>query len=108
MEKPKSVTSVQLMMSIGTAIIGVGILAFPRITVEYVKTSAPIATLAGMVLMMCGGFILAYLGNCYREQTIFEYADQLIGIWIGKLFLIAIGAYFLELTALAAREFGEV
>ncbi|MFB5191957.1 GerAB/ArcD/ProY family transporter [Alicyclobacillus fastidiosus] len=108
MEKPKSVTATQLTMSIGTSIIGVGILAFPRITVEYVRTGAPMAAICAMLLMMCGGIVVAYLGNQYRERTIFEYADELVGQWIGRLLLVCIGAYFLELAALASREFGEV
>lgn len=108
MKKPKSVTSLQLVMSIGTAIIGVGILAFPRITVEYVATGAPLSTLFGMLMMMCGGVVLAYLGNQYNEATIFEYADRLLGRWLSCLFALAIAAYFLELAALASREFGEV
>lgn len=108
MEKPKTVTSLQLTMSIGTAIIGVGILAFPRISVEYVQTGAPASAAFAMILMMAGSFVVAYLGNRYRNQTIFEYADQLIGKWLSKVFLVFIGMYFLELTALASREFGEV
>lgn len=108
MEKPKSVTSLQMTMCIGTSIIGVGILAFPRITVEYVETGAPLTTAFAMILMMGSGVILAYLGNQYRNQTVFEYADQLIGKWIGRVFLVMICLYFLELTALASREFGEV
>nr|WP_284286688.1 GerAB/ArcD/ProY family transporter [Alicyclobacillus fastidiosus] len=98
----------QLIMSIGTSIIGVGILSFPRITVEYVKTGAPFSAAAAVLLMMGGGFIVSYLGIQYRNKTIFEYADGLIGKWMSSLFLLLIGAYFLELTALASREFGEV
>ncbi|WAH38733.1 GerAB/ArcD/ProY family transporter [Alicyclobacillus dauci] len=108
MQKPKSVTAVQLTMSIGTSIIGVGILAFPRITVEYVRTGAPFAAAFAMLLMMCGGIVVAYLGKQYPNQTIFEYADGLVGKWLGKLMTVVIGCYFLELAALASREFGEV
>lgn len=108
MEKPKSVTETQLTMSIGTSIIGVGILAFPRITVEYVKTGAPLSTMLAMLVMVMGGLILSYLGNQYRNQTIFEYADQLVGKGMNTVCLLLVSAYFIELTALASREFGEV
>ncbi|WDL97922.1 GerAB/ArcD/ProY family transporter [Alicyclobacillus sp. ALC3] len=108
MNKPKTVTQLQLGMSIGTAIIGVGILAFPRITVTLVSTGAPLTTLIAVFAAVLGGLMLAYLGNRYPDETIYEYADHLVGKWVGSIVLLLIGSYFLELTALAAREFGEV
>jgi spore germination protein len=108
MDKPKSVTFLQLAFSIGTTIIGVGILAFPRIAVDYVNTGAPFSALFAVLLMMCGGLALSYLGNQYPKYTLFEYSDRLIGKWLTRFFLVLIGIYFLELTALTAREFGEV
>lgn len=108
MQKPKSVTSLQLTLTTGTAIIGVGILAFPRIVVEYVDTGAPMAAFFAIVLMALGSLVLCYLGNAYPEQTLFEYADNLLGRTFNRIVLAVLGVYFLELTALASREFGEV
>jgi spore germination protein len=108
MQKPKSVTSLQLTLTTGTAIIGVGILAFPRIVVEYVDTGAPLAAFFAIALMALGSLILCYLGNAYPEQTLFEYADNLLGRTLNRVVLVVLGVYFLELTALASREFGEV
>jgi spore germination protein len=108
MQKQRTVTMLQLSMSLGTTIIGVGVLAFPRITVEYVGTGAPITTMAAVALMLAGGLILAYLGAQHPDETLFEYADTLVGKWVGGIILVAIVAYFIELGALAAREFGEV
>jgi len=108
MNKPKTVTSLQLGMSIGTAIIGVGILAFPRITSELAQTGAPFTAMVAVVIAILGGLVLVYLGNQYPEQTIFEYADILVGKWVGGIVLFVMGGYFLDLGALAAREFGEV
>jgi spore germination protein len=106
--KQRTVTMLQFSMSLGTTIIGVGVLAFPRITVEYASTGAPLCTIAAVVLMMLCGLVLAYLGSNYPDQTLFEYADTLIGKWIGGIILACIIGYFMELAALAAREFGEV
>ncbi|MCY0887889.1 MAG: endospore germination permease [Alicyclobacillaceae bacterium] len=108
MQKPKSVTSLQLTLTTGTAIIGVGILAFPRIVVEYVDTGAPMAAFFAIALMALGSLVLCYLGNAYPEQTLFEYADNLLGRTFNRIVLAVLGVYFLELTALASREFGEV
>lgn len=108
MLKPKAIPSFQIAAGLGTAIIGVGILAFPRITVEYTKTAAPLTTLIAIVLMMLAALVLAYLGNQYPEETIFAYAERLVGKWLSGFFTVLISLYFLVLGALAAREFGEV
>lgn len=108
MIKPKSVTSLELTMSMATCIIGVGILAFPRLTVDLAGTGAPITTMIAVCIVIIGDLMLAYLGNQYPEQTLFEYADDVIGKWLGGIVLLVIGSYFMELGALAAREFGEV
>jgi len=107
-QKPRIVTLTQVSMSIACTIIGVGILAFPRITVNYAKTAAPIATIAAVILIMGGGLTLSYLGNQYRDNTLFEYADRIIGKWLGGIIALLFSIYFLELAALSAREFGEV
>ena len=57
---------------------------------------------------MLGGLVLVHLGLAYQDETLFEYADHLVGRILGGVFLFAIGVYFLELSALATREFGEV
>ncbi len=108
MLKPKAIPSFQIAAGLGTAIIGVGILAFPRITVEYTKTAAPLTTLLAIILMMLAALVLAYLGNQYPEETIFAYAERLIGKWLSRFFTFLISFYFLVLGSLAAREFGEV
>lgn len=106
--KQRTVTMLQFAMSLGTTIIGVGILAFPRITVGLVGTGAPLATISAVLLMVLCGLGLAYLGSKYPNDTMFEYADRLLGKWVARALLIGIILYFMELAALAAREFGEV
>lgn len=108
MQKPRSVTLLQATWSVAATIIGVGILAFPRITVEYASTGAPLAAIAATIGIICFGLILAYLGKEYPEKTMFEYADLVIGKWIAGIFLLPIGLYYLVLAGLTAREFGEV
>ncbi|KUO96509.1 GerAB/ArcD/ProY family transporter [Ferroacidibacillus organovorans] len=107
-EKPREATTIQLALSIGTAIIGVGLLAFPRITVNYVMTAAPAATAIAVLIVLGIGLLVAYLGSQYPQETIFEYGDQLLGKWMGSIFHTLLSVYFLELAALATREFGEV
>lgn len=108
MNKPKIVTDLQLLMCIATTVIGVGILAFPRITVKYTSTGAPMSTLLGFLLVFLVCVTLAYLGEKYPEKTLFEYSDLLLSKWLGGVLTLAVSIYFIELAALAAREFGEV
>ncbi|KYP81748.1 GerAB/ArcD/ProY family transporter [Ferroacidibacillus organovorans] len=107
-EKPKEASVIQLAMSIGTAIIGVGLLAFPRITVNYVMTAAPAATAMAVLFVLGIGILVAYLGSQYPQLTMFEYGDQLLGKWVGCIIHALLSFYYLELAALATREFGEV
>jgi spore germination protein len=108
MKKPRIVTDLQLLMCIATTVIGVGILAIPRITVEYTATGASMSTFFGAIIALIAALILAYLGGEYPNQSFFEYSDHLISKWLGGLITLAISLYFMELAALAAREFGEV
>lgn len=108
MQGPKSIPSFQLIASLGTSIIGVGLLSFPRIAVEYTDTAAPLTTLAAVILMTSVGVIVAYLGAKYPEDTIFSYGDLLIGKWFSGLLTTLLSIYYLILAGLTAREFGEV
>jgi spore germination protein len=108
MNKPKTITVMQFAMNLGTTIIGVGLLAFPRITAQHAGTGAPLATLLGVLLMLGCALMLSYLGHQYPNMTLFEYSDKLLGRWLGRIVTLALVLYFLELEAMAAREFGEV
>ncbi len=107
-QKVKGVTVIQLAMAIGTAIIGVGLLAYPRVTVNYVMTAAPLTTAIAVFFGLWISLAIAYLGGKHPKLTIFEYGDQLVGKWIGGLIHTLIIINFLGLAAIAAREFGEV
>jgi spore germination protein len=108
MNKPKIVTDLQLLMCIATTVIGVGILAFPRITVKYTATGAPMSTFLGFLLVFLTSVLLAYLGEKYPKKSLFEYSDFLLSKWLGGIITLAVSIYFIGRAALAAREFGEV
>lgn len=106
--KQRTITVLQCAMTVGTTLIGVGVLAFPRITVEYTRTGAPLATVGGVLLIILLGLVLVALGNQHPDKNVFQYAGLIVGKWIGSMFTLLLTLYFLELSALAAREFGEV
>lgn len=108
MLKPRSIPAFQVAAGLGSSIIGVGLLSFPRIVVEYTNIAAPITTLIAIILMTLAALIVAYLGTKYPEETIFAYSDRLIGKWMSGFLTILLSFYFLVLAGITAREFGEV
>ncbi|MCL6592713.1 MAG: spore germination protein [Alicyclobacillus sp.] len=107
-DKEQAVAGLQYAMGIGTTLIGVGILAFPRLAVETAGTAAPLATAVAVGLMVAAGSLLAHVLSQSPQDNLFESSTRLLGRLFGGLLTLALTLYFLELTALAAREFGEV
>lgn len=71
-------------------------------------TGAPLATALAALLGLLGLVILVALGNRFPNLTVYQYAQVVTGRFFGKLFGLMFAAFFALLTALAAREFGEV
>jgi spore germination protein len=108
MESPKQVTMVQAAIVIFSSIIGVGVLALPRIAVEKMDTGSPLLTIMGMIIAFIGLFIVTKLGIRFPDKNIIQYGEVVIGKWPGRVGSILIILFFTLLTALASREFGEV
>ncbi len=93
---------------IASTIVGVGVLALPRIAVEMAGTGAPFATALAALVGWLGLAIMVKLGNRFPDLTIYQYSQVITGRFFGKVFGLLFAAFFAVLTALAAREFGEV
>jgi len=108
MEYPKEITTVQASMILISTIIGVGVLPLPLFAVRGGDTGAPLVTLAGIILAAIGLFILTILGIRHPQKTIIMYGEDIVGKWIGRISSMIVILFFIILSALAAREFGEV
>lgn len=90
------------------AVIGVGVLAFPRIVVEPADTGGPLAALLGALGAMIAWLAWVKLSRWYPHRTPAEYAPKVLTRPIGWLYLSAIIILLVLITAMLAREFGEV
>src|SRR3954470_16231829 len=108
MEYPREITTVQASMILISTIIGVGVLPLPLFAVRGGDTGAPLVTLAGIILAAIGLFILTILGIRHPQKTIIMYGEDIVGKWIGRISSMIVILFFIILSALAAREFGEV
>ena len=98
----------QKMAIIASTILGVGVLALPRIATEMADTGAPLATALAALVGLLGLVIMVNLGNRFPDMTIYQYSQLITGRFFGKVFGLLFAGFFAVLTALAAREFGEV
>lgn len=108
MEHPRQITVIQAAIILISTIIGVGVLALSLFAVRAADSGAPLVTFLGLLLGLAGLWLLTKLGMRFPEQTIIEYSKELIGKWTAGVFSVLIIAFFALITALAAREFGEV
>lgn len=108
METPREITVLQAAIILISTIIGVGILALPRLAVISSDTGAPLVTLLGIALATVGLLFITVLGMRFPRKTIIRYSEDILGKWLGVVGSLSIIGFFAVLTALAAREFGEV
>lgn len=107
-EEHGSVTPYQLTTIIVGATIGTGVLAFPRFVVNEASTGGPVATLLGALPAIVAWMGALWLSRRHPKMTPVEYAQRLLTRPGGWLYGAALIALMLVLTALTAREFGEV
>lgn len=108
METSRQITVIQAAAVLVSTIIGVGVLPLPLFAVRSADSGAPFATLLGAMIAFAGLVLITLLGMRYPNKSIIQYSEEIIGkwlAWIGSAFIIA---FFAVLTALTAREFGEV
>lgn len=103
-----SITPLQLAAITATSIVGVGVLALPRLVVEMAYTGATLATLIGSLIGVATGMLAAALSSRFPGQTLVRYARRTTGRLVGTAVGIAYAGIALVSAALVAREFGEV
>jgi len=108
METPREITVLQAAIILISTIIGVGVLALPRIAVLSGDTGAPLVTLLGILLAFFGLVMITLLGMRFPDQSLIRYSEVILGKPMARFGSIVIIAFFAVLTALASREFGEV
>jgi spore germination protein len=108
MDYPRQVTTIQAAIILFSTIIGVGVLALSLFAVRAADSGGPLVTLLGFLIASLGLLFIALLGMRFPTKSIIEYSEDLIGKWPARVGSVIIILYFAVITALAAREFGEV
>ncbi|EGK12496.1 spore germination protein [Desmospora sp. 8437] len=108
MEFSREITVPQLTAILINAMVGVEIFHLPQYVIRSAGTSAPLTVILGSLLALAGLLTWVVLGMRYPRQSVFRYGESLIGRWPARFFHLCLLLLFAVLTALAAREFGEV
>ncbi|MEC2715676.1 GerAB/ArcD/ProY family transporter, partial [Bacillus cereus] len=108
--KPKDrITTSQAVVIIVNYILGTGILTLPRASVEKVKTpDVWLSVILGGILAMVSGVIMVKLSQQFPEKTFYQYSQDIVGKWIGRLLSFLIIGYFLTTSAFQIRSMAEV
>ncbi|MEK3886498.1 GerAB/ArcD/ProY family transporter [Bacillus sp. FSL K6-3431] len=104
----REITIVQTATILISTIIGVGVLRLPLISVRIADTGAPFVTFLAVIVFFIGLWVITKLGIRFSNQSIIEYSEVILGKWLGRMYGLAIIAFFLILTGFASREFGAV
>lgn len=107
-EEHGSVTPYQLTAILVGAVVGVGVLAFPRIIIARADTGGPLATVLGAVLASLAWLAALKLARWFPGRTPVEYALKLLTWPIGWLYGVILILFLLVITAMTVREFGAV
>jgi spore germination protein KB len=105
-EKGK-ISNSQAMMLLINGVLATGLLTFPSLTTAQAKQDAwlsvIIAACVGLVVIL----ITVPLGWRFPGKTIVEYSENILGKFLGKAVGIIFVWFFLYLSAIVVREFGE-
>ena len=103
------ITTSQAVVIIVNYILGTGILTLPRASVEKVKTpDVWLSVILGGILAMISGVIMVKLSQQFPEKTFYQYSQDIVGKWIGRLLSFLIIGYFLTTSAFQIRSMAEV
>ncbi|MGP0686210.1 spore germination protein [Priestia aryabhattai] len=103
------ITTPQATVVVINFILGTGILTLPRTVAEQVKTpDVWLSVILGGIIAMIAGVIMVKLSQRFPEKTFYQYSQEIVGKWIGKLFSFFIIGYFLVLGGFHARSLAEV
>ena len=108
MKDERQITAIQSAAILVSTIIGVGVLALPLFAVRAAESGAPLVTAVSVLLAFVGLAVISLLGMRFPNKSITQYSEDIIGKWLGRMGSAMLIAYFAILSALTAREFGEV
>jgi len=83
------------------------VLFLPAETAASSAQDAWLAVIAGSISGFITLFLIIWLGSMYPGKTIFQYSEDILGRYAGKLVALAYVWLFLQMAFLVMRQFGE-
>ncbi|WP_148359144.1 spore germination protein [Peribacillus simplex] len=103
------ITTPQAAVIVINFILGTGLLTLPRSTTEKVHTpDVWISVILGGAIAIMAGVIMVKLSQQYPEKTFYQYSNEIVGKWVGRLFSLFIICYFLITSGFQLRSMAEV
>lgn len=99
------ITSKQLIYIIVGATIGVGMLTLPDTVGREAKQDTWMAVGVGALLPLTGLLMISLMASRLPNLTLAEYAERVLGKWLGKLLTMVFIFYSIAYAALVARIF---
>lgn len=108
MYRQRSITWFQASAVVISSIIGGGVLDIPRIAAATADSGAPLITLAGIAIALLGIWLITVLGMRFPKENLFQYSQHILGKPVAYSVNLCMVLFFVILTALTVRQFGEV
>lgn len=103
------ISTPQAVVVVTNFIIATGILTLPRSTVEKVKTpDVWITVILGALISIIAGVIIVKLSQQFPEKTFYQYNQEILGKWVGRLLSLIIIFYFIVTSGFQVRSMAEV
>jgi spore germination protein len=103
------ITTPQAAVIVINYILGTGILTLPRASAEKVHTpDVWISVFLGGLLAMLAGTVMVKLSQQFPQKTFYQYSQEIVGKWMGRLLSFILVGYFLSSAAFQLRSLTEV
>lgn len=103
------ITTPQAAIIVINYVLGTGILTLPRTSAEKVKTpDVWLTVILGGLIAMIAGIILVKISQQFPEKTFYQYSQEIVGKWVGRLLSLLLVCYFLMMCGFHARSLTEV
>lgn len=103
------ITTSQAAIIVVNYILGTGILTLPRTSAEKVKTpDIWLTVILGGLIAMMAGVIIVKLSQQFPGKTFYQYSQEIVGKWVGRLISLLVVCYFLMMSGFHARSLAEV
>ncbi len=105
----EQITTQQVAVILINTLLAVGILTLPRTSVEKVKTpDVWISVILGGLITILAGIVMVKLSQQFPKKTVYQYSEDIVGKWVGRLVSLVMDIYFFTVSAFEVRTLAEV